>query len=209
MPTERFYRLPEEKRRTILEAAKKEFARVPYEKASINQIIHNADISRGSFYTYFEDKQDVVRYLFEDSSNKMKQVCVDELEATHGEYFSMMDRLFEYFIQAMQESADMLAVARNVFDYQENAKAMGLGGFPSPMEAEKNDNPIRWLFSAVDKSRMRWQDPEHFASLMTMAMSALVFASKQYYEYPDQLDIIRRSFRCSMDVLRRGAYQEA
>ena len=208
MPTERFYRLPEAKKQTIRNAAIKEFARVPFEKASINQIIHNADISRGSFYTYFEDKQDVVRYLFEDSSNKMKQVCVDELEVSHGEYFSMMDRLFEYFIQAMQESADMLAVARNVFDYQENAKAMGLGGFPSPMEAEKNDNPIRWLFAAVDKSRLRWQDLEHFVSLMTMAMSALIFATKQYYEYPDQLDIIRQNFRYSMDVLRHGAYQE-
>lgn len=48
MPTERFYRLPEGKRQAIREAALKEFARVPFEKASINQIIRNADISRGS-----------------------------------------------------------------------------------------------------------------------------------------------------------------
>ena len=36
MPTERFYRLPEMKRKIIREAAVKEFARVPYEKVSIN-----------------------------------------------------------------------------------------------------------------------------------------------------------------------------
>ena len=54
MPTERFWRLPEAKRQMIREAALQEFARVPYEKVSINQIIHNADISRGSFYTYPE-----------------------------------------------------------------------------------------------------------------------------------------------------------
>ena len=44
MPTERFHRLPEEKRQAIRAAAVLEFARVPYEKVSINQIIHNADI---------------------------------------------------------------------------------------------------------------------------------------------------------------------
>ena len=51
MPTERFYRLPEAKKQVIRQAAIKEFVRVPFEKASINQIIQNADISRGSFYT--------------------------------------------------------------------------------------------------------------------------------------------------------------
>ena len=67
MPTERFYRLPEEKRRTIRNAAFHEFARVSVEKVSINQIIKEAEISRGSFYTYFEDKWDVLAYVFEES----------------------------------------------------------------------------------------------------------------------------------------------
>ena len=79
MPTERFYRLPEAKKQVIRQAAIKEFARVPFEKASINQIIQNADISRGSFYTYFEDKQDVVRYIFEDNARQMQECCEREL----------------------------------------------------------------------------------------------------------------------------------
>ena len=43
MPTERFYRLPEEKKRSICSAAVKEFARVPLDKVSINQIIKEAE----------------------------------------------------------------------------------------------------------------------------------------------------------------------
>ena len=73
MPTERFYRLPEEKKRSICSAAVKEFARVPLDKVSINQIIKEADISRGSFYTYFEDKDDLMRYIlrgFRDNCQK-------------------------------------------------------------------------------------------------------------------------------------------
>ena len=63
MPTQRFMKLKEEKKQAILEAAVHEFSRVPYSSASINQIIKEADISRGSFYTYFEDKDDLMRYM--------------------------------------------------------------------------------------------------------------------------------------------------
>ena len=63
MPTERFLRLPKEKIEAIRISAAKEFIRVPLEEASINRIVHDADISRGSFYTYFEDKDDLMRYM--------------------------------------------------------------------------------------------------------------------------------------------------
>ena len=91
MPTERFYRLPEAKKQVIRQAAIKEFARVPFEKASINQIIQNADISRGSFYTYFEDKQDVVRYIFEDNARQMQECCERELDKNDGNLFDMLE----------------------------------------------------------------------------------------------------------------------
>ena len=58
MPTERFYRLPKEKIEIIRNAAIHEFKRVPPVEASINRIVQEAEISRGSFYTYFEDKYD-------------------------------------------------------------------------------------------------------------------------------------------------------
>ena len=41
MPTERFYRLPEAKKQVIRQAAIKEFARVPFEKASFpRKLLH-------------------------------------------------------------------------------------------------------------------------------------------------------------------------
>jgi AcrR family transcriptional regulator len=55
--------LPEEKRRTIVDAAVDEFAEYGFESASINRIVANSEISKGSFYQYFEDKMDVFKYL--------------------------------------------------------------------------------------------------------------------------------------------------
>lgn len=210
MPTERFYRLPEAKRQIIREAALKEFSRVPFEKASINQIIHNADISRGSFYTYFEDKQDVVEFLFEDSCNQMKEICEQELADNGGDYFAMIRRIFEVFVEKLQETKSMMDVVRNVFSYQENARVLGFGGFPSisPVMADGDDRPVQWVFEQVDKSKYRISDMKDFRSLMSLGMIALMFALKQFYEYPEELDAVRDTLERSLDVLRYGAYQK-
>lgn len=70
MSTERFEKLSKDKRQRILDAAREEFSRVSYEEASINQIIKNAGISRGSFYTYFEDKKISFNIYSRNKKNK-------------------------------------------------------------------------------------------------------------------------------------------
>lgn len=63
MPKQTFLNLPEEKRKVIVDAAIEEFAEYGLENASTNRIVANSGISKGSFYQYFEDKQDVFMYL--------------------------------------------------------------------------------------------------------------------------------------------------
>jgi len=63
MPKQTFFNLPTEKRETIVNAAVDEFAEYGLENASTNRIVKNSGIAKGSFYQYFEDKQDVFMYL--------------------------------------------------------------------------------------------------------------------------------------------------
>jgi len=63
LPKQTFLNLPEEKRNVIVNAAIDEFAEYGFEAASINRIVANSGISKGSFYQYFEDKRDVFMYL--------------------------------------------------------------------------------------------------------------------------------------------------
>lgn len=63
MPKQTFLNLTEEKRQMIINAAIDEFAEYGFEAASINRIVSNSGISKGSFYQYFDDKMDVFRYL--------------------------------------------------------------------------------------------------------------------------------------------------
>ncbi len=65
MPKQTFFNLPQEKRNTIINAAADEFAEYGFEAASINRIVANSNISKGSFYQYFEDKADVFKGLID------------------------------------------------------------------------------------------------------------------------------------------------
>ena len=63
MPKQTFLNLSHEKRQTIVNAATDEFSEYGFEAASINRIVANSGISKGSFYQYFEGKADVFKYL--------------------------------------------------------------------------------------------------------------------------------------------------
>lgn len=209
MPTDRFYRLPEEKKQIIREAAIKEFARVPFEKASINQIIQNADISRGSFYTYFADKHDVVCFIFEDIQEQMRRQCEASLETNDGDYFMMLHDIFEVFVTRLQEAKNMLDMVRNVFSYQENADVMGFGMNSETLFDEDNDPNLVWLFEKVDTRNWRFKERKEFGPLMTLGMTALMMALTQYYKYPEKLEQVRIWYDKKLEILRWGIYDRA
>jgi AcrR family transcriptional regulator len=75
MPTETFIKLTAEKRQAFIEVALKEFAENNYDSASINKIIKELNIARGSVYQYFTDKLDLWLYLKEYSElQKVKHI---------------------------------------------------------------------------------------------------------------------------------------
>lgn len=91
MPKQTFLNLPEEKRETIMNAAVEEFAEYGLENASTNRIVKNSGIAKGSFYQYFEDKQDVFMHLLDVIEQKELEFFKD----THPPSNNM--DTFQYF----------------------------------------------------------------------------------------------------------------
>ncbi|WP_303869813.1 TetR/AcrR family transcriptional regulator [Acetobacterium wieringae] len=72
MPKSTFFNLPEEKKDKIIAVAIDEFAQNHYEKVTINKIVERAEIPKGSFYQYFENKDDLYIFLFGQIGNSKK-----------------------------------------------------------------------------------------------------------------------------------------
>lgn len=98
MPKLTFINLPEDKKQLLLAATIKEFSRVPLYDASIANIVKEAGIPRGSFYQYFQDKEDAFFFLLNDFATQKKKSFVHILEKHSGELFESMIDFYQQFI---------------------------------------------------------------------------------------------------------------
>ena len=65
MPKATFFNLPVDKRERITAVAVAEFTNYEYAEVSISRIVARAGIAKGSFYQYFDDKEDLYSYLLD------------------------------------------------------------------------------------------------------------------------------------------------
>ena len=58
MPSDTFYNLKDDKKNRIISSLRKTFASKTIFEASVKEIVTDLNISRGSFYQYFDDIED-------------------------------------------------------------------------------------------------------------------------------------------------------
>jgi len=84
VPKETFHNLKDEKKQRIFEAAVAEFASRKFSEASLNQIVKVAKIPWGSFYQYFNDKEDLYLYVIKEISrdkwDALEQAGVEDID---------------------------------------------------------------------------------------------------------------------------------
>ena len=95
MPKQTFFNLKEDKKEKIEKALIKEFSRNSFEKASISNIILEANIPRGSFYQYFEDKEDAIYYIIDKYLEKEKNKIYQYLLKNKGDIFETAVNIYE------------------------------------------------------------------------------------------------------------------
>lgn len=181
MPTQRFLKLKEEKKQAILEAAVHEFSRVPYSSASINQIIREADISRGSFYTYFEDKDDLMRYMLRGFRDGCQNKILGTLDEQSGDPFAAALRLLEAVVEEGEGGLGYKMYRNMLSDLSlvNQNHLFGIKGFM--FQDEGYQEFIEKLYERLDKEHYPI-DKETLAYLVDMTMLIVVKAVTLYYK---------------------------
>jgi len=70
-----------EKRQELIDAAIKEFGEKGYENASLNNILKEARISKGTFYYHFDNKEDLYMYLISIFIDEKKSFFASNVKA--------------------------------------------------------------------------------------------------------------------------------
>ena len=88
MPKQTFFNLREEKRQSIEKAALEEFAEYGFDSSNMNRIVEQSNISKGSFYQYFEDKKDLYLHLINTLFQKKLHVVEPVMQSYKEHSFS-------------------------------------------------------------------------------------------------------------------------
>ena len=204
MPSERFLNLPQEKKDKISLAAMNEFCREPLESVSINRIIKEAGISRGSFYTYFEDKQDVLSFLGEDLHKRNDEAMKNCLRKHGGDFFAAIDDFMEMSLQFIQK--------KHLFQLH---KTVAINTNVNPLhileERERDGTEparkqlVEWFFEHTDRTKLKVGSEEEMQSLLMLCYMNIMTAVLELCLKPEHETEIRKLFQIRMQFLKEGA----
>lgn len=196
-----FYNLPYEKRKRITDAVIKGFMERPNEKVSINRIIKTAEISRGSFYQYFDDKVDLIeiitKTMFEESSNKAKEI----LKLSCGDLFVMYIKMFDYFGDYSSQKQTM-KIMRNIVDSFKANDDLVSEYLKNRFNMALTNNEI---YTMVDRQNLKFQDNESVKCLIEILTQVLKNAIFDVFVAGSDREEVRERLIKKIDIIKQGA----
>jgi len=198
----KFYTLEPEKQQRIINAALKEFAKNGYGRASTNEIIKEADISKGSLFNYFKSKKELYFYLIDYVAEIIEKIY-DEIDLNVTDFFERIREVgvIKYnimkktpqafdFINALgkEESAEVkLDINKKGKSIVENGFAriyenIDFLKFRNDIDLEKTLNIINWTMLSFSE-----QQRDRLNSFKDIEVEILK-------EWDDYFDIMKRCF---------------
>ena len=123
MPTTTYFNLNSQKRQRIEDAVMKEFARVPLIDMSVKNIVNDASIARGSFYQYFETREDLINYMLGKEFDKESENFLKILQESNKDIFKAT---YEYLVQILDKQKNNSSYYINIFQYLNETKIQPL-----------------------------------------------------------------------------------
>lgn len=190
MPKETFYHLSAEKREKVEKALEKELGRTTFEKVAISKIIEEANIPRGSFYQYFEDKEDAIKYIVEKYILLEKETVKKILKETKGNIFEASLKIFDYI----------------TIKVHGNLKA---NLYKNIMQELKNKNinlfeEVEEIEELVDTTILNIQEPNEVKYIMKIIIALTRTASIKANTEILPVEEAKNELRKQIEILKRG-----
>ncbi len=103
-----------DKRHALINSAMFEFGNNSYKKASTNNIVKNAGISKGLLYHYFDSKEILYDYLIEFLYSKTTREIVEEVGVAETDIFERLFAVAEYKIALAVKYPGLTTFAANL-----------------------------------------------------------------------------------------------
>lgn len=161
-------------RNRLLEAAEMEFGRKGFHEASISGITYRAGVALGTFYTYFESKEEIFRALVRYMSRRTREWLTERVAGAPDRLAA--ERMgIEAFIEFAREHKSIYRIITEAEFIAPEEYRDHYTGFGAAYEAN--------LKEAARKGEIREGD---FETWSWSIMGSIVFLGMRYVEWDDQ-----------------------
>lgn len=202
MPKDTFFNLPKEKQNRIIKAVVKEISNVPVVEMSINKIIQEADIPRGSFYQYFRDKNDVIEYIMEDHLSFIKAGVVSSFKENGGDVFIAMENIVKGTIEFGLKSENKNFCRNILSQVNSNMESSVECAFDQEREF------LEIFKQNINTEELRSHSQEDIEILLELLFSALKDAVARCLYDVDNAEEIVRKYKKQLEMIKKGALKE-
>lgn len=160
MPKKTFLNLSEEKRERLVDVFKTTFLKKGLSKQTVSDYVKASGIPRGSFYQYFDDLDDLYRYLFIHTLEGYQLFVLNQVRGKHLSFFDYMERIFIQDLKYVQES-NHYRILHKYFTHP------NLSGMSIQIMEEKRKVFVREILSQLDTmdlGRLSFDDIEDLYS---------------------------------------------
>ena len=196
-----FYNLSEDKRQRIVNAIVKEFADSPTEKVSINRIIKVADISRGSFYQYFDDKVDLVEVLIKTLVDATLDNTYKVLKSTGGDIFSTYEKIFEIIVEFSNDSEKKKILKNLIKSLKVNDSLVSEYIF----NRFKGFSDFNDMTQCYGRDNLKFKSDEDVGCLSEILSQVLKNALFEFYAMGQEYEKVKASFLRKLEIIKAGA----
>ena len=197
MPTGTFFRLPEEKRARLMDAAWEEFSATPYAKVSVNRIIQAAQIPRGSFYQYFADKEELFLYMMEDLQSGLKEKLSQCLDQAEGDLFRLPMLVMDWAEGSGGQLDPQIKRFASIAFMNQGTDVFQF--LPRPERLLPDD-----VRDKVNTAGLRRSDPEFLDDIFFFAVSAMCCTLMEILRAPERAQTLRERLKERTELLRLG-----
>lgn len=204
MPKKTFLNLSKEKQNVIIEASLKEFKRVLLKDASINKIIKDAQISRGSFYNYFNDINDIYFYSLNEYKGKLISLIKEILIKNNGELIKTTIEIYEEIINYSNKEENKNLV-KNIFlnfNYQNEVR--------TKIYKYNIDNKYEFLelISLIDKKNLNIRNDEEIFYIIDIIIVIIIQGIIEKLIDSDKKEDSKEKIHKQIEILKRGIWKE-
>lgn len=200
MPTITFEKLSDNKKDTIEKAAIKEFSTYTYDQVSINRIIQDINMPRGSFYLYFENKEDLYLYIIKKHIDFSVEKLIKKIRDCNGNIINAYKLSLEEIIEYCNKGPHAMLVKKFL---------LGLSHKMGFKLAKPDKKEIVYnIFSSINTDYLNDEYKEELFIVFDLLTHTLIHSLTEYLVMGIPLDKIKHKYYKQLKMIANGIYKE-